>query len=259
MLSVKLPILTMCRLQRVNNKESWNVENTQQPKMFGNKGIKRFFFSWQKSDHDEVVQEKTEDLDQVKGNFLIRLLSWLFIPPTASGCFSQSTPILKNPNLLPHKLDYPYLLLYCQEKYLSVINCFYTPLHILSANWGHLQLEGLNVQCPHQVCHVALGKFEAFREFIHKNVKLKYEGQSNSYSIFRRKLQNHLILKSSEMQTPKKELSCWITIHQGECTNKKISSLEQFWNKILRCTKVKDPTPTQIFFYSFRDDGISYG
>ena len=43
--------------------------------MFGNKGIKRFFFSWQKSDHDEVVQEKTEDLDQVKGNFLIRLLS----------------------------------------------------------------------------------------------------------------------------------------------------------------------------------------
>ena len=44
--------------------------------MFGKKGIKRFFFSWQKTDHDdEVLQEKTGDLDQVKGNVLIRLLS----------------------------------------------------------------------------------------------------------------------------------------------------------------------------------------
>ena len=57
----------------------WNVENTGE-EMFGKKGIKRFFFSWQKTDHDEVLQEKTGDSDQVKGNFLIRLLSWLFIP-----------------------------------------------------------------------------------------------------------------------------------------------------------------------------------
>ena len=85
---------------------------------------------------------------------------------------------------------------------------------------------------------VKLGNFEAFREFIHKNVKLNYEGHSNSYSIFRRKLQNHLILKSSEMQTPKKELSCWITIHQGECTNKKILPLEHFRNKMLSCKEV---------------------
>ena len=69
-------------------------------------------------------------------------------------------------------------------------------------------LKRFNVWRTGVVCHVSLGKFEAFREFIHKNVKLKYEGQCLSYSIFRRKLQNHLILKSSEMQTQKKELSC---------------------------------------------------
>ena len=219
--------------------------------MFGNKGIKRFFFSWQKSDHDEVVQEKTEDLDQVKGNFLIRLLSWVFIPPwlllAASRNPHQSWNIIIWPTQVG--LSLPWI----KRKCLSVITCLYT-LHTyiyIFSLWivwiDELERLKINVQCPHQVCHVSLGKFEAFREFIHKNVKLKYEGQSNSYSIFRRKLQNHLILKSSEMQTPKKELSCWITIHQGECTNKKIYSLEEFWNKILSCTKLKDPT-TQIFF-----------
>ena len=102
---------------------------------------------------------------------------------------------------------------------------------------------------------VKLGNFEAFREFIHKNVKLNYEGHSNSYSIFRRKLQNHLILKSSEMQTPKKELSCWITIHQGECTNKKIRSLEHFRNKILslhRSQALKSDRPlNQLKYFCF--------
>ena len=68
----------MCHHQRVNNTHSYYCEMCEidtRAEMFGKKGIKRFFFSWQKTDHDEVVQEKTGDLDQVKGNFLIRLLS----------------------------------------------------------------------------------------------------------------------------------------------------------------------------------------
>ena len=52
----------------------YNVSNTTAG-MFGKKGIKRFFFSWQNTDHDEVVQAMTGDLDQVKGIFLITLLS----------------------------------------------------------------------------------------------------------------------------------------------------------------------------------------
>ena len=39
--------------------------------MFGKKGIRQFFFSWQRNDHDEVVQEKALSptvLDQVKEN-----------------------------------------------------------------------------------------------------------------------------------------------------------------------------------------------
>ena len=227
----------MCHRQRVNNSQSywglWNVENTGE-EMFGKKGIKRFFFSWQKTDHDdEVLQEKTGDLDQVKGNFLIRLLSWLFIPwllllPVHTPHLSWSISIWHT-HVYIYMLDSPHSPLTCQWNILKqylVIN------RLLS-----LSIEASTLYSCHSMFSfksgVKLGNFEAFREFIHKNVKLNYEGHSNSYSIFRRKLQNHLILKSSEMQTPKKELSCWITIHQGECTNKKIRSLEHFRNKIL--------------------------
>ena len=201
--------------------------------MFGKKGIKRFFFSWQKTDHDEVVQEKTGDLDQVKGNFLIRLLSWLFIPWLL--LIQVQTPHLFWSISIWH--THVRLSLPCQENQ-YIIQLYWVINRLLSVNLGQLTLYSSPSMLSFK-SGVKLGNFEAFREFIHKNVKLNYEGHSNSYSIFRRKLQNHLILKSSEMQTPKKELSCWITIHQGECTNKKIPSLEHSRNKIFSCTEVK--------------------
>ena len=54
------------------------MENTGE-EMFGKKGIKRFFFSWQKTDHDdEVLQEKTGDLDQVNAFHALSFVN--FVP-----------------------------------------------------------------------------------------------------------------------------------------------------------------------------------
>ena len=175
---------------------------------------------------------KDRGLGPGERKFSNKALVLTFYPLTAASPSPHSTPLLNISIWHTHlRLSLP-----CQEK-----SIYYTAIlgdKSVTVNLGHLTLYSRHSMFSFK-SGVKLGNFEAFREFIHKNVKLNYEGHSNSYSIFRRKLQNHLILKSSEMQTPKKELSCWITIHQGECTNKKIPSLEHSRNKIFSCTEVK--------------------